>query len=139
MFNESGIPLIFFLYGLAFFSMGLAITLEVGRGTDAGLRHALRPLAGFGLVPGVHEWLEMFLSLQIVPLQVSAGLAWDGLRLAILAFSFLSLGAFGASLLSPPPPFRPLNPFVPLLQAAIWGFGLLVLRGRYSGEEILFN
>src|SRR3989304_3879784 len=93
MFNESGIPLIFFLYGLAFFSMGLAITLEVGRGTDAGLRHALRPLAGFGLLHGVHEWLEMFLSLQIVPLQVSAGLAWDGLPPGILGFPFPSPGS----------------------------------------------
>ena len=139
MFNESGIPLIFFLYGLAFFSMGLAITLEVGRGMDAGLRHALRPLAGFGLLHGVHEWLEMFLSLQIVPLQVSAGLAWDGLRLAILAFSFLSLGAFGASLLSPTDRWRRVSLLVPLIQAAIWGFGLLALRGRYSGEDVLWT
>ncbi len=37
------IAIIFFFYGLAFFSMGMAITLEAGRGTDERLRRALRP------------------------------------------------------------------------------------------------
>src|SRR3990170_6889986 len=139
MSHEFGITLIFFLYGLAFFSMGLGITLEVGRGTDAGLRHALRPLAGFGLVHGIHEWLEMFLGLQMVPLQVTAVLAWESLRLAILAFSFLSLGAFGASFLSPSERWRRISLLVPLIQAAVWGFGLLAMRGRYAGESDLWT
>jgi cytochrome b subunit of formate dehydrogenase len=51
---------IFFAYGLAFFSMGLLIILEVSRGPEARLRHALRPLAGFGLIHAAHEWLDMF-------------------------------------------------------------------------------
>lgn len=139
MSNPPGITLIFFLYGLAFFSMGLVITVEVGRGTDAGLRHALRPLAAFGLIHGAHEWLEMFLSLQIVPFQVSAALAWEGIRLAILAFSFLSLGAFGASLLSPSERWRRVSLLVPLIQAAVWGFGLLAFRGVYPAEGILWT
>jgi signal transduction histidine kinase len=139
MSYDAGISLIFFLYGLAFFSMGLAITLEVGRGTDARLRHALRPLAGFGLLHGIHEWLEMFLNLQVLPLQASGGLAWEGLRVAILAFSFLSLGAFGASLLAPTERWRRVSLLVPLIMAAIWGFGLLALRGRYAGESELWS
>jgi hypothetical protein len=36
--DVSSIALIFFFYGLAFFSMGLAVTLEVGRGSDERLR-----------------------------------------------------------------------------------------------------
>jgi signal transduction histidine kinase len=136
--SDAGISLIFFLYGLAFFSMGLAITLEVGRGTDARLRHALRPLAAFGLLHGIHEWLEMFLNLQVLPLQASGGLAWEGLRLAILAFSFLSLGAFGASLLAPNERWRRVSLLVPLIMAAIWGFGLFGLRARYPVESVLW-
>jgi signal transduction histidine kinase len=139
MSYDTGIPLIFFLYGLAFFSMGLAITLEVGRGTDARLRHALRPLAGFGLLHGVHEWLEMFLTLQVLPFQLTAGVAWEGFRLAILAFSFLSLGAFGASLLAPTERWRRVSLLVPLIMAAVWGFGLLAFRGQYSGESELWT
>ena len=47
---------VYFIYGLAFFNMGLAVVLEGGRSTDARLRHALRPLPmgalmlGYGLV-----------------------------------------------------------------------------------------
>jgi signal transduction histidine kinase len=139
MSYDTGISLIFFLYGLAFFSMGLAITLEVGRGTDARLRHALRPLAGFGLLHGIHEWLEMFLSLQVLPLQVPAALAWEGMRLAILAFSFLSLGAFGASLLAPNERWRRVSLLVPLVMAAIWGFGLMGLRTQYPVVSVLWT
>lgn len=44
------ISLIYFFYGLAFFSMGLLVMVEGGRSLDARLRRALRPLAAFGLV-----------------------------------------------------------------------------------------
>ena len=52
--------LIYFIYGLAFFSMGLAIMLELAHGSDQRLRHAFRPLAVFGFLHGFHEWLEMW-------------------------------------------------------------------------------
>jgi hypothetical protein len=51
---------VYFLYGLSFFSMGLAILLEVGRSSELDFARALRSLAGFGLVHGTREWLEMF-------------------------------------------------------------------------------
>lgn len=130
---------VFYLfYGLAFFSMGLVITLESGRGSDARLKHALRPLAGVGLLHGVHEWLEMFDGLHLLPGQEAAQIGWTGLRLAILAFSFLSLGAFGASLYSPNETVRRMSMLVPLAQASVWGFGLLVMRGRFPLEGSLF-
>ena len=56
--NSTPLIVIYFFYGLAFFSMGLLVAMEGGRSTDARLRMALRPLAGFGLVHAVHEWLE---------------------------------------------------------------------------------
>src|SRR3989304_706472 len=55
--SRLGLLLVYFIYGLAFFSMGLTVMLEGGRSADARLRHALRPLAAFGLVHGAHEWL----------------------------------------------------------------------------------
>jgi hypothetical protein len=124
------IALIFFVYGLAFFSMGMAITLEAGRGTDERLRWALRPLAGFGLLHGAHEWLEMFELLKVLPLQFEAPLFWTSIRIGMLAFSFLSLAAFGAALLTPNELMRRLALMVPVGMATIWGFGVLVLRGR---------
>jgi signal transduction histidine kinase len=133
------IVLVFFVYGLAFFCMGLAVALEAGRGPEARLRHAIRPLAGFGLIHGTHEWLEMFLGLGLLPFQNVAGMAWDGLRLSLLAFSFLSLSAFGASLLSPNDRIRRVSMLVPLALAAVWGFGVFALRGRFPFRQDLWD
>jgi len=128
--------LIFFLYGLAFFSMGLVVTLEGNRAADARLRHALRPLAVFGIVHGIHEWLEMFERMGHLSEMFSEPLAWKTVRLAIMAFSFLSLSAFGGSLLSPSEFHRRLSLLVPLSQAAIWGVGIFVMRGSFGAEDM---
>jgi signal transduction histidine kinase len=135
--TATGIPLIFFLYGLAFYSMGLAVLLEGGRASDARLRHALRPLAAFGFLHGFNEWLEMFAQVGVLPVNTPAWLAWEAFRLAVLAFSFLSLAAFGASLMAPDARLRRLTLLVPLLMAAIWGFGLMAIRGRYPQDDSL--
>jgi len=132
MTSSAGLILIFFFYGLAFFSMGLIVAIERGRGSDPRLNHALRPLIGFGLIHGGHEWLEIFEIMHVLPGQDTAPLAWSSIRIALLAFSFFSLTAFGASLLSPTDKIRRLSLVVPLIQAAIWGYGLLTLAGRYG-------
>jgi len=49
------IVLIFFIYGLAFFSMGIALSLETMRSPRLAERRVLRPLAIFGLLHGMHE------------------------------------------------------------------------------------
>jgi signal transduction histidine kinase len=138
--SESSNLLVFFVYGLAFFCMGLAILLEGGRGSegasDVRLRHALRPLAAFGLVHGVHEWLEMFLGLKMLPGNL---LVWEAVRLGLLAFSFLSLAAFGSALLSSTAQFRRLSLLVPLAQVTVWGVGLLVMRGQFSLHDGLWE
>ena len=134
----SSLAFIFFGYGLAFFSMGLLIVLEVSRGPEARLRHALRPLAGFGLIHAAHEWLDMFKVMGLLPGQSYALLGWETLRLDLLAFSFISLSAFGASLLSPTDRSRRLSLLTPLMMTAIWGFGILVFRGRYASEQDLW-
>jgi signal transduction histidine kinase len=133
------ITYVYFLYGLAFFSMGLGIVLEVGRASDARLRNALLPLAAFGLLHGAHEWYEMFERLQLLPGQALALPLWNGARLSVLAFSFLSLAAFGASLLSPTEVVRRLSLLVPLAQAGVWGVGVLVMRGHYPLGDDMWN
>jgi signal transduction histidine kinase len=128
---------VFFVYGLAFFSMGFAIILELAHGSDVRLRHALRPLAVFGFLHGIHEWLEMFSNLSLLPAQDLAGPLWAGLRLAFLAFSFLSLSEFGASLLAKDDRLRRLSLLLPLSLAAIWGLGLFIMRGRFQSSDLL--
>lgn len=93
---------VYFIYGLSFFSMGLAVLLEVGRSSELDIARALRFLAGFGLVHGTHEWLEMFL-LIYPQLQDAAFYRWIGLgRVVLLAISFFFLISFGARLVVGP-------------------------------------
>jgi len=92
--------LVFFIYGLAFFSMGLVLLLEAGRAPFLAEARVLLPLALFGFAHGLHEWLEMVLQLgDWLGFQSPALLAW--LRLVILVLSFSSLIAFGLLSLRP--------------------------------------
>jgi signal transduction histidine kinase len=132
--SNSPIILIYFVYGLAFFSMGLLVMTEGGRSSDARLRRALRPLAAFGLVHAANEWIELYM------LAVPAGQAippWlSGLRLAMLAFSFVSLAAFGSYLLATSQAASRLILVIPLALETIWVFGLLILKGKYPAPAI---
>jgi signal transduction histidine kinase len=130
-------PLIFFFYGLAFFSMGLAILLELGHGSDQRLRRAFRPLAVFGFLHGFHEWIEMFLALGLLPSQTDLKLLWDIVLLILLAFSFLSLAAFGVFLITKDESSSRISLLIPLGLVAIWGVGLLIFRGKYTIEQEL--
>ena len=129
------IIVVYFLYGLSFFSMGLLVILEGNRASDLRLRKALRPLAGFGIVHGVHEWVDMFEQMErlighdqpIIP---------EYVRLALLAISFVSLIAFGTYLLAYTETAQRLITLVPIGLEAIWVFGLASFRGRYPSDEI---
>lgn len=91
--------LVFFVYGLAFFSMGIALTLETGRSPLLAERRVLRPLAAFGLLHGAHEWMEIIL-LQGVWLGLPFPPVFTWLRVILLTISFIPLVIFGSLMLS---------------------------------------
>ena len=130
-----GVPYIvpvYFIYGLAFFSMGLLVAVEGGRASDVRLRRALPPLAGFGFVHALHEWVEMYV-LMGHPADFEISILW-GIQLATLAFSFISLAAFGSFLLADSEIARRLILLIPIGLQAIWVFGLYNFRGQFSGQ-----
>lgn len=95
--------LVYFFYGLSFFCMGLAILLEAGRPSELDFARALRPLAGFGIIHGSHEWVEMFLLIREKASGIPLVAPWIGpTRIILLAASFLFLVAFGARLITGP-------------------------------------
>jgi signal transduction histidine kinase len=123
---------IFFFYGLAFFSMGLAILLELVRASDPRLRRALSFLAFFGLVHGGHEWLEMFEGLAILPGLLQNAQLMANLRISILAISFFGLGGFGSALLVSESSSRWKTILPPAIMSVIWGIGILLMRNRLA-------
>jgi len=101
-FIEQNIVMVYFLYGLAFFSMGLAVWLESGRTSELRLARAMGPLAVFGIVHGLHEWAEMFERLgAVVPNApaVAQSAGFSAVRLGLLVVSFLMLIIFGVRLI----------------------------------------
>lgn len=125
----SSFVVIYFFYGLAFFSMGLLVAMEGGRSSDRRLRMALRPLAAFGLVHAAHEWLEMFELVGGASSHSQAVLA--AVELSLLAFSFLSLAAFGSYLLLGVESTWRISLIIPLALEAVWVFGLLNFKAHY--------
>ena len=95
------IVVIFFIYGLAFFSMGIALSLETMRAPRLAERRVLRPLAVFGLLHGMHEWIEILL-LQGVWLGVPFPEQINWLRYTLLVLSFIPLIYFGLLMLVGP-------------------------------------
>ena len=129
------IIVVYFMYGLAFFSMGLLVIMEGNRASDLRLRKALRPLAGFGIVHGIHEWVDMFDQMEILIGHEQIVIP-DFVRLTLLAVSFVSLIAFGTYLLANTEAAQRVVTLVPIGLEAIWVFGLITFRGKYPSEEI---
>ena len=99
-FFTQNLVAVFFIYGLAFFCMGLAISLELGHSSEMYFARALRPLSWFGIIHGCHEWFEMFLILASGQGgQFNPGFI-NGLRVALLAVSFCMLITFGVWLVA---------------------------------------
>jgi len=134
-FFTRNIIIVYFFYGLSFFIMGFAVLLEFGHSSKLDFARALRPLVGFGLVHGSHEWFEMFL---IIRERISGPIisAWIlPIRLSALAISFLFLIAFGARLIAGPG--KP-KLYMGMLSATtvIWIIGLLGITSNSSISQV---
>lgn len=128
---------VYFFYGLSFFSMGLAILLEAGRVSRLDFAQALRPLAGFGLVHGSHEWIEMFLLIRQQSTSSTVPSFVGPLRLFLLVASFLMLLAFGARLVSGGARPR-LKWVIAGSVGLVWGVGLvIILLWRQNSADVL--
>jgi signal transduction histidine kinase len=98
--------LVFFVYGLAFFGMGITMALESGRSPALAQARVLRPLAAFGLIHGTHEWMESYLmQAETFGTSLPGWLPW--LRLGFLFASFTSLFLYGIQMLLFVSPYEP--------------------------------
>ena len=117
---------VYFFYGLSFFSMGLAVLLEVGRSSELDFARALRSLAGFGIIHGGHEWIEMFLLIHPEQNNPSLEQFIGPGRVVLLAISFLYLISFGARLIAGPNRMRLSWQLLGVI-SVIWAIGLIWL------------
>ncbi len=119
-FLVRNIVAVFFFYGLAFFSLGLALALAGRRASKSKFARAIPAFAGFGIVHGSHEWFEMFQKIAAFTSGHVPTIVEEAIRLVVLAVSFLMLSAFGMLLLRPDPTERR-RVYLPLLgMASLW-------------------
>jgi PAS domain S-box-containing protein len=86
---------IWFIYGLAFFILGLAIIVYPKKGSAFTLGKHIWLVAVFGILHGINEWLDMFIVLETpLPPEIL-----KFVRMATLAGSFLFLLWFGTKII----------------------------------------
>ncbi len=133
-FFSSHIGHIYFVYGLAFFTMGLAVTLESARSSDLPLARPMWYLGLFGLAHGASEWAEMFNRLN-----VAAGIstfAGDLVEVALLVISFTLLLVFAAKLAETAGWGKP-DPYLVLpILPSLFGIGTGLLRFVLADPEV---
>ena len=129
---------IFFIYGLAFLGMGVAMALESRRTPVLLEGLALRGLAAFGLIHGAHEWLESYLlQAQSFGIPPAAWLPWVRIGLLITSFAALLLYALLTLRLVTPADSRKLWPA--LFLAAIYLLALMrsAILAFQGGQAVL--
>lgn len=83
--------ILYLLYGLTFFTLGVAILSRDIRLSELAIAKILWLLAAFGIVHGFHEWLELLE--KLFPTVI--GPAFSLFRLVVVSLSFLFLFYFG--------------------------------------------
>lgn len=139
-FCQSNLPLIFGLYGLAFFVTGIIVALESGRASKLELARALPFLAGFGLTHGIHEWIDMYGSMVPATPSSTAPTVIDAVNVVLLALSFVFLIEFALRLmrLLEPDTYGGWRWLTPLLTGVYVAAVIGYRAAAFAGDEVLF-
>jgi signal transduction histidine kinase len=131
--------IIYFVYGLVFFVLGLAIALQSRHSSRLDLARNLTWLAAFGFLHGFNEWGDLFIPIQAAYLAPEIIVVLNYLHLLLLAVSFTCLFEFGAALLESLHPRKWLH----ILAAGlfvVWSILVFIpLRLRISDFTTWFN
>lgn len=85
----------YLFYGLAFFTLGLVILFKDKSYSNIPLSKTIYLFALFGIVHGIHEWLELYLLLEIDTLTVEILKIWISTKYTLLIVSYMFLLFFG--------------------------------------------
>ena len=108
--------LVWFIYGLAFFTLGLVILVYPKGGSRFELARHIWMVGVFGLVHGLNEWLDMFIHIGgPLPPDLLAQV-----RMLVLPISFFFLVQFGVTILWRDAKGRHFLRMIPVLLAVAW-------------------
>jgi len=122
--------ILFFVYGLAFFSMGIAAFLQnTSEESSFPLLKSIHFLGCFGIIHGITEWIIMLRISDMVP-QYRLQLLVLGTFTNALSFAFLWM--FGARLLQTKGKVKLLIEGLPWLLFGLWLLGAVVSYSIYQ-------
>ncbi|MBO8127350.1 MAG: sensor histidine kinase [Firmicutes bacterium] len=124
-FIDQNMALLFFLYGLTFFMLGLVAALQCRPQSNLRLPQNLWILAIFGITHGLAEWGYVFIPLQASSLTRESITLVEIGHIIFLVFSFAFLLQFGLKLIINN--HREPQRFVLFLPSVIYGLWLLAL------------
>ncbi|MCP4614475.1 MAG: PAS domain-containing protein [Planctomycetes bacterium] len=123
---------VWFIYGLAFFVLGLAILIYPKKPSVFKLADDIWLIAGFGIVHGINEWLDMFIAFEKpFPPDIL-----KIIRLVTLVSSFLFLLRFGTKVISEKIKKYRLIRFLPIVLLAIWIIIIVISKSRLLMGDI---
>lgn len=112
--------IVYFAYGLVFFTLGLAIALQSRKHSQLALARHLKWLAAFGIVHGVYEWGHAFVPVQATYLSADAVATLEAIRTVTLVLSFYLLLHFGVLIAFPASRRAWLTRSFPVLVLVVW-------------------
>ncbi len=119
-FLQTNRGIVYFIYGQAFFVLGLAIALQSRKHSLLPLARHLWLLAIFGFVHGIYEWGTLFIPIQQTYLPEGVTNFLRILQLVLEAVSFLALFQFGVELIALGSHRPGLLKAVPLMMLGVW-------------------
>ncbi len=119
-------PLVFFVYGLVFFVLGLTVTLRSRQHSRLILARRLHWLALFGYIHALHEWGFVFIPIQAGYMPAPFITLFRVIQLGALALSFTCLFQFGIDLLRPMPDRWVWLRWLPVSLLLLWALAAMV-------------
>ena len=133
LYQDYNYVLIFFIYGLAFFSMGIsALQQNVPKSSNFLLLKSIKHLGVFGLIHGMTEWVIMIRLANILPdYKVELVI----LATFINALSFTFLWSFGVKLLDYKGKIKLFYKSIPWI---VFGFWVIIFLFSYQISRLEF-
>ena len=126
--------LLYFVYGLAFFSLGISLLIYPKKNSEYSLANALWLIALFGILHGTHEWLRMFLLLRDLPDSMVVHL--QTAALITLSVSFFFLVTFGMEIIRRHGTTHVSAVALPAVLFVVWAAASAAGKGNLTNADI---
>jgi signal transduction histidine kinase len=133
-FFQAHIIIVYFIYGLVFFMMGFAISLQNDKPSTLILSGSFNYLAAFGIIHGLSEWGHVFIPVMETYSSRQTMASLNFIEINLIGFSFVLLLYFGLKLCIDTLNLPERLLWLPRLAAPLW-FLIFILRPHLTSAS----